>query len=73
MHLIRQCYALFKYQLMGRRQKTTLLMLRFERQEQKSGECSLKGDLHLSFYWNIIYTIIMKRILIIINFCILVG
>lgn len=57
---------------MGRRRNTTLLMLRAERQGQKSGEWVIKGDLYHSFYWIIIYTVIMKRILARINFCILV-
>lgn len=57
---------------MGRRRNTTLLMLRSERQGQKSGEWVIKGDLYHSFYWIIIYMLIMKRILARIHFWILV-
>jgi len=49
-----------------------LLMLRSERQGQKSGKGIIKGDLYHSFYWIIIYTVIMKRISVRIHVCVLV-
>lgn len=57
---------------MGRRQNPLLLMLRSERQGQKSGERVIKGDLYHSFYWVIIYSVIMKRIVARVHFPVLV-
>lgn len=48
---------------MGRRQNTTTVMLRSERQGWKSGEWVIKGDWYHSFHWIIVYTVITKRML----------